>query len=57
MGKSLYGLVEGYSTSLYDCGNRLKRLFAKSMILIFAGKKILDVGAGSGDFSYFSSKK
>lgn len=53
MDKCLYETYfKDYSTSLYDCGNRLKRRHIKSMLPGLAGKKVLDVGAGSGDIRY-----
>jgi ubiquinone/menaquinone biosynthesis C-methylase UbiE len=50
MEKNLYeGYFKDYSTALYDCGNRLKRRHIKNLLPRLEGRKVLDVGAGSGD--------
>ncbi len=46
-----------YTTSLYDCGNRLKHRHIKAMMPRLEGKKVLDVGAGSGDIRHVLIKE
>ncbi len=58
MDKDIYEkYFKDYTTSLYDCGNRLKHRHIKAMLPRLEGKKILDVGAGSGDIRYVLIKE